>query len=277
MRIFAILTILLLIPLASSVPVKMMAPLNKIVDNGDEVFIGTIGPGQTIDVQIFPDVYEGGIYGKGGKYDLADVTGKPDGWSSEKSKLYGDPLQVKLTADKNAKEGVYYANITVMDENDGHKLGNVTFRVKVNITWDVLDFDVTPAHVLVGPNQPAQFKINVINKGAASDTYTVSSAGAKQWEFVKPIYIPAKSSREVIYEMAADEEEFYKPTIKVVSASSSNIAMEKNVTFEVRSDLLGDYKATNNGVLLFPIFEMPIYSLAGIIAAIVDFFVTAFN
>jgi hypothetical protein len=277
MRILALIAILLIIPLASSVPVQMMAPLSKVVDTGDEVFIGTIGPGQTIDVQIFPYVYEGGIYGDGGQYDLAQVSAKPDGWSSEKSKLYGDPLQVKLTADKDAKQGIYHANITVIDEKNGHMLGNVTFRVRVNVTWDVLDFDVTPSNVVVGPGQPAQFKINVVNKGAASDTYTVSSSGARQWEFVKPIYIPAKSSREVIYEMVADEEEFYQPTIKVVSASSPNINMEKNVTFEVRSDLFGDYKATNNGVLLFPVFELPIYSLAGLISAVLEPVFNAFS
>ena len=206
MRFLPIPIILLLLPVACSVPVAMMAPLDMAVENGDEIFIGAIGPGQTIEVQIFPDVYEGGIYGDGGKYDLADVVSKPDGWSSEKSKLYGNPLQVKITADKNASEGTYHADIIVIDENDNHRLGNLTFRVKINVTWDVLGLEVAPAHILVGPGQPAQFRINIVNKGAASDTYIVSSSGARQWEFVKPIYIPAKSSREVVYEMAADEE-----------------------------------------------------------------------
>lgn len=267
MRIWPIFFLLLLFPVFTAVPVKMVKPLQQEIRHGDEVFIGTIGPGQTLDVQVYPYVTEGGIYGKGGQYDLLDVSEKPAGWSSEASKLYGNPLQAKITADKNASQGMYYANITVQDYKDGHKLGNVTFRAKINVTWDVLDVDVKPSHVLVGPGQPAQFMITVVNKGSASDTYTVSATGAKQWEFIKPIYIPAKSSRTVIYELTAYEEEYYRPQIKVVSASSSNIHAEKNISFTVRSDLLGDYKATNNGVMIFPIFEAPVYSLAGLVAA----------
>jgi hypothetical protein len=167
-----------------------------------------------------------------------------------------------------APVGLYLVNITVVDENNGHKLGNLTFTAKINITWDILDVEVNPAHVTVGPNQPAQYEITVKNKGSASDTYTVSASGAKQWEFTKPIYIPAKSSRTIFYEMAAEEEEYYQPTISVVSASSANIYTEKNVTFSVRSGLIGDYNATNNGVILFPVFETPIYSFAGFVAAI---------
>jgi hypothetical protein len=268
MRIISVLLILLLIPAFSAVPVKMVSPIQKTLQQGDEIFIGTIGPGQTLEVQIFPKVTEGGIFGKGGQYDLADVTAKPAGWSSEKSQFYGDPLQVKITAAKDALAGMYFTNITVIDEKNGEELGNVTFIAKVNVTWDVLDLNINPTSQTVGIDQPAQYVITVTNKGSASDTYTVSASGAKQWEFIKSIYIPAQSSRTVIYELSGNEEEYYSPTIKVVSSSSSNIQTEKNVTFEVKSDLLGDFKATNNGVLLFPVFEAPIYSLAGLIAAI---------
>jgi hypothetical protein len=268
MRILSVLLILLLIPTFTAMPIKMVSPVQKTLADGDEVFIGTIGPGQTIEVQIYPKVTSGGIYGKGGLYDLAEVTSKPAGWSSEASKLYGNPLQVKITAAKDAPAGSYISNITVIDEKNGEELGNVTLLARINVTWDVLDLEVTPAKQTVGIDQPAQYVITVTNKGSASDTYTVSASGAKQWEFVKPIYIPAQSSRTVIYELSANEEEQYSPTIKVVSSSSNNIHTEKNVSFEVKSDLLGDYKATNNGVLLFPVFEAPIYSLAGLVAAL---------
>lgn len=271
MRIFPVLALILILSLAGAVPLKMVAPLQKTVGQGDIISIGTIGPGQTIEVQISPYVTEGGIYGEGGTYDLAYVSAKPDGWSSESSKLYGtelQPLQVKITADESAPEGLYNVDITVEDENNGEELGNITFTVMVKITWDVLDVDVKPSAVLVGPGQPAQFMITVMNQGSASDTYTVSATGARQWEFLKSIYIPAKSSRTVRYELTAHEEESYSPTIKVVSASSPNIHSEENVSLTVRSDLIGDYKATNNGVLLFPIFEAPVYSFSGLIAAL---------
>jgi len=253
---------------SSAVPVQMVAPFQQTVNTGDEIYIGAIGPGQTLEVRINPIVTEGGIYGAGGSYDFADVTSKPALWSSTGSTQYQDPLQVKITADKDAPEGTYRANITVSDENNGEELGNVTFTVRMNITWDVLDVSVTPSSIMTGPGQPARFTITVQNKGSASDAFTVSSNGTKKWSFEKPIYVPAKSSRAIVYEMTGFEEEFYKPTIRVVSDSSPNIFKEKNVTMTVQSGLIGDYKSTSNGVMIFPVYEAPVYSLAGIIGAI---------
>ena len=257
---------------AYAVPVKMTAPLQQEISDGDTVYIGAIGPGQTIDVRIEPIVITGGIYGKGGQYDLATVTQNPPGWTFEPSQQYGNPLQVTITADKNAPEGIYSTDVTVIDENNGEELGNVTFTLKTNITWDVLDMDVKPTSVTVGPGQPARFSITVINKGFASDQFVVSATGAKRWQFVKPIYVPAKSSREIVYEITAYEEEVYTPTIKVDSIASPNIHDEQNVSLTIRSDLIGDYRATNQGTLLFPVFEAPIYSLAGLIAAVLGAF-----
>jgi len=253
--------------IAIAVPVKMVMPFEQTLDNGDEIFLGTIGPGQTLELRIDPQVTSGGIYGKGGVYDTAEVTTLPVGWSTEPSKLYGKPLQVKITANKDAPEGEYTALVTVNDENNGEQLGNVRFRVKINITWDVLDMEVNPEQATTGPEQPTEFAITVTNKGSASDSFTVSAIGVKRWEFAKSIFVPARSSRTIFYEITGFEEETYNPAIGVVSDSSPNIHEEKNVTFIVRSDLLGDFKATNHGVLLFPVFEAPIYALAGIIAA----------
>jgi hypothetical protein len=264
--------IVLLCAIAYAVPVKMTAPLQQEIGDGDIVYIGAIGPGQTIDVRIDPIVTTGGINKKGGQYDYATVTKNPSGWSFEPSQQYGKPLQVKITADKNAPEGLYSTNVTVIDENNGEELGNVTFTIKTNITWDVLDMNVSPTHATVGPGQPARFSITITNKGSASDQFVVSATGAKRWQFVKPIYVPAKSSRTIVYEITAYEEEYYTPTIKVESVASSNIHEEKNVSFTVRSDLLGDYRATNQGISLFPIIEAPIYSLAGLVAAVLGSF-----
>jgi hypothetical protein len=199
---------------------------------------------------------------------MALVSSNPRSWTSEPSQLYGKPLQVKITSDKNAPEGMYNTDVTVIDENNGEQLGNVTFTLKTNITWDVMNMDVSPKHLTVGPGQPARFSITVYNTGSASDQFVVSATGAKRWQFVKPIYVPAQSSRTIIYEITAYEEEYYTPIIKVESIASPNIYEEQNVSFTVRSDLLGDYRATNQGTLLFPVFEAPIYSLAGLIAAV---------
>jgi len=264
--------IVFILSLSLCFAVKVVSPVNTKVSNGDMIDLGIIGPGQTVSILIDPLVSTGGIHDIGGVYDLAEAKDLPSGWKSEESKLYQNPLQVTVTADPNAVVGVYYSNIIVMDERDGEELGNVTFVVKVTITWDVMDVEVSPAKTTVGPGQPARFSITIYNKASTSDVFEVSAVGPRKWEFKRPVFVAAKSSRTIDYELVGGEEEEYTATIKVVSLASENIASEKNVSLSIRSDVLGDYKATNNGVIVFPIFETIVYSLAGLLSNLFSLF-----
>jgi hypothetical protein len=260
-------TAILLFSLVSfSFALNVVSPGSHNIGNYDTIDLGTIGPGQTVSILIDPKVTEGGIYGAGGLYDQALVTALPTGWQSAESKLYQNPLQVTITADQDAPEGEYDMIIVVVDEGNGEELGNVTFNAKVNITWDVMDFEVTPTYITVGPEQPARFAIKITNLGSTSDVFQVSALGSKRWEFTKNVFVPAQSSKTVYYEIVGNEEETYQTTINVVSLASSNIVDSQNVTLFIKSDLFGDYKATNNGILVFPIFESLAYSFAGLIS-----------
>jgi len=257
---------MMLLLLGCAFSVTVVSPIKLEVHEGDIIDLGTIGPGQTLQVQIDPKVDSGGLLGKGGYYDIAEATVLPEGWSSEKSKLYGNPLQVTITADPDAPEGDYSAKITVIDEMDGEKLGNITFTAWIHVTWDVLDVEVTPNYLNVGPGQPARFEITVWNKGSASDAFNISARGAKSWEFTKAVFVPAKNSKTIFYDIVGYEEETYASEISVVSLASDNIQERQNVTLFIKSDLLGDYKATNRGTAIFPIFEVIIYALAGLLS-----------
>jgi len=251
--------------LSVSFAITLAAPQADI-KNGDAVDLGSIGPGQTIAILINPQVTSGGIYGQGGTYDIAMADDLPRGWKSTESKQYQKPLQVTITADPDAPEGNYTARIKVVDEFNGEKLGNLTFTVKIRITYDVMDFEVSPEKILVGPGQPARFGITITNKAATGDAFRVTATGAKRWEYKKAVFVPAQSSKTIYYEIVGNEEEAYTTPIRIVSLASSKIYDEKNVTLTVRSGLVGDLKATNNGVVVFPIFQSLAYSLAGLIS-----------
>ncbi|HSB47198.1 MAG TPA: hypothetical protein VLD37_04225 [Candidatus Bilamarchaeum sp.] len=246
--------------------ITLESPATANVQSGDIIDLGTIGPGQTVDILIDPKVTSGGLHGEGGFYDAAVAEQLPRGWAATDSKLYQRPLQVTITANPDAPEGNYTMLVKVLDENDGEKLGNITLTVKVRVVWDVMDFDVDPPYKTVGPGQPARFALTISNKGSASDAFEISSTGSKMWEFRKHVLVPAKTTKTIYYEVVGEEEETIKTNLKVVSLASSNIAEEKNVTLTIKSDLIGDYKATNNGVIIFPIFEAPIYGLAGLLS-----------
>ncbi len=250
----------------SATVVTVVSPQAGEVRNGDIVDAGAIGPGQTLSIQVDREVIAGGIHGAGGRMDLAVADNLPPGWASQPSELYQQPLHMTVTAGPDTPPGDYAFTVTVIDENNGEQLGNVTFTCRVRVTWDVMDFSVSPERLAVGPGQPARFAITVSNKGSASDAFQVSATGSRNWDFRKPVFVSARSMKTIYYEVVGQEEDAYSPTIKVVSMASDNIAAEKNVTITVRSDLFGDWKAANHGALLFPVFEAPVYALAGLIS-----------
>ncbi|MBI5228284.1 hypothetical protein HY988_06855 [Candidatus Micrarchaeota archaeon] len=251
---------------ALSFSLDLIYPKTADIRTGQIIDLGSIGPGQTVLVQIDPIVKTGGIYGEGGQYDYAIASELPNGWTAADSKLYQNQLHVTITAPPDAPPGNYTAKITVVDERNGEHLGNVTFIAKVKITWDVMDFDVTPKQVTAGPGQPASLGIKIVNKGSTSDVFRVSLVGPRKWQFTKEVFVPAETTKEFHYEIAGTEDGTYPSTLKIVSLASKNIAAEKNVTLTVKSDLWGDFKATNHGTLVFPIFESVAYSFAGLIS-----------
>ena len=257
---------LALVLISLSFAIQMVDPHLMEVNEGDTVDLGIMGPGQTMEVSIHPKVYEGGVHGIGGNYDLAYVTSLPEGWKSTRSKLYGDPLQVTVTAEPLAKEGTYYINIAVEDEGNGELLGVVNFVAKVEISNDVMDAEVSPLEQRVGIAQPATFEITITNRGNAGDVFRVSAEGVPKWSFTKTIYVSGKGSKKLLYEVAAHEEEKYEPSIVVESASSSLVKKSMPVEIYVYPDVFSDYKAISNGALLFPIVEAPVYALMGLLS-----------
>lgn len=251
---------------ALAFPAQMLEPLTQEVRDGDRIFIGTMGPGQTMPITIHNEVYGGGIHGIGGNYDLATVEYAPEGWSFRNSLLYGKPLQVTITSARDAPEGKYSIPITIRDEDDAEQLGNVSFIAEMEISNDVMDMQVYPAVRRVGLGQPAVFEVTINNKGTAGDLFEVSATGVPKWSFKKTVYVAGGGSKAILYEVAGFEEEEYRPAIVVQSANAPAVREEAGITVHAVPDVLSDCKATINGALLFPIFELPVYALAGIIS-----------
>ncbi len=260
-------TILALAVLAGAIyPLMMLAPANTALREGMVVDAGTIGPGQTFAISVDPKVSSGGKYGIGGIYDLVEFYSVPDGWSAKPSKTTSNPLQAEFTVAPDAQEGDYTLYARAIDEGFGEGLPTVSFKVKVHVTRDVLGVSITPKSQTVSAGQPAQFEITVTNKANTNDVYTITSQGVRGWEFKRDIFVPALSSKTVEYEVVGYDESEYDISIATVSTSSPLIAQAQNLTFTVRSNLLSDLKATNSGVMVFPVMLSPLYSLAGLLS-----------
>lgn len=248
-------------------PLRFISPVQKEVLTGDEIEVGTIGPGQTFTVQLDPKVYTGGINGIGGRWDQAIAFSLPDGWSSRPSKLYQNPLSVEITASPTATDGDYRVKLKLIDEANAEQIGDEIYAVLIiHVKKDVLSMKVEPTSAEVGAGQPARFAITITNDGAANEIFDISSSGVSGWAFRKNVYVPAHSSKTITYEVVGEEEASYRATITSQASSSSLIRSELPIALTVRTNLISDYKATSNGVLLFPFVLSPAYSLAGLIS-----------
>lgn len=259
--------ILLLLCASYATTIDVLSPIRRTVSDGDFVELGRIGPGQTVYIAVEPKVETGGIHGIGGRWDQMVVTSLPTGWDGKDSKIYEDPLQVEVTAPPNAENGRYAVTVSVVDEGDAEKIGgNVTFNLFIDIDDNVMDIHVSPEIASVGAGQPARYTITVTNTGTADDVFEISSSGVKGWRFAKSIYVSSGSAKQIPYEVVGEEEETYSFYITATSASSNLIQESKEVSMVVSTNLLSDYKGTTHGLLIFPIIELPIYTLMGLLS-----------
>lgn len=262
---FAILSLLSLA--ASAFAVQLISPVSAEIGQGSQIVMGNAGPGQTFYVEVNPNVPTGGKYNQGGAYDRLIATRLPDGWISVPSKLYGKSLQTDITIPKDAANGEYNVELTLWDEAGESGLGdNVTFTASVTVTNDVMDMKVEPSSLSVGAGQPARYTITVNNKGIANDVFEVGSSGVRDWEFKRSIYVSSGTSKTINYEVVGNEEADYAVKIWSRSSSSDKIYSESPVSLRVNTDLLSDFRATNRGVLLFPLTEAPVYFIAGLVS-----------
>ncbi len=234
---------------------------SAVVEKGGEVDLEAMGPGQTISVKIEPRVEEGGIYGEGGIFDYAVVEELPQGWKGKNSKLYERPLFVSISAAPDAEEGEYSAKIKLVDEFNGEKLGNFTFNVKIRISKEVMEAQISPSKITTSPGQPAVFNIIVENKGSAGDVFEIGAEGPKRWSFKKFVYVGPKQKKVVRYEVVGEEEEVYKAQIYVKSTASEQVKRAKEVEIVVKPTLEGDIKASANGIMIYPFFNLPLQAL----------------
>ncbi len=247
--------------------VSVLSPVFAQVEQGSEIIIGNVGPGQTFSVVVDPKVATGGAYGTGGAYDQLSASSLPEGWASAPSKLYANPLQSDITVPKDASDGDYVVALRLWDEAGNKGLGNdVEFTAKVTITHDVMDMTVVPTKITTGAGQPARYAITIVNKGMANDVFTVGSSGVRNWEFRRSIYIPSQTTKVINYEVVGDDEADYDVKIWARSSSSDNIGAEVPVSLRVNTDLFSDFKAMNKGVLLFPATEAPLYFIVGLLS-----------
>jgi hypothetical protein len=253
---------------------EVIAPVVFSVEDGGSVSLGTIGPGQTLYITIKGKAI--GNEGREANWGVLGVLETPALWNSSDSKVLAREMQATVTPDKLAKDGTYRIKLILTEcEHKEEKceakqgLGAVTFYGVINVKRDVLATSMPKTAITTGVGQPARYDLIIENKGSANDVFEITSEGVPTWSFKKNVHVPAGGKVITFYELASKEEKEYSPTITIKSLSSDELKHAYNISFVSRSDVVGDIRATKNGVLLFPIVLEPLYSLLGIFGYVI--------
>ncbi len=251
---------LLLITSFFAATVEIIKPLGTHVEDNGTIYIGKIGPGQPVAIDILKRVE--GYSKKGyGNYDRAFVTEIPEGWMSKDSKLFDNPMEVVVTAPENASEGNYSFKISLYDWEHIEALPNFTINAIVSVTEDIFSADVPKSVYVVGPKQPARVRVFVFNKGNIGSVFIVKMKLPDKEE-VKEVFVPAGHSAHIIFETEFEDENVYDGYIEVEPEYCPRLKKLYPLHFTVVGSFLGDLQASGRGILLLFVPFQPIYDLA---------------
>ncbi|MCX8202421.1 MAG: hypothetical protein N3G74_01270 [Candidatus Micrarchaeota archaeon] len=269
-NILAISSVLLFIcAISFAAEVRMLEPIAATISEGETVDLGTIGPGQTLAITV-----KGIEIGKGeleANWGVLGVLEVPKDWQGFDSMVFAKNMRATIKADPNAPDGTYIVKMILTECESKNEiceakqgLGSVTFFGRVKISREVMKTSMPTVGITTGVGQPARYPIRIENKGAASDVFEIYSEGVPAWDMKKTIHVAPGQTINTFYEIAVNEEKEYKPTIVIKSVSSDRLKHTYDVGLTVKSDVIGDIKATKNGILIFPLTLEPLYTLMGI-------------
>lgn len=251
--------VLLISAMCISAYADIASPVSKRLQSEGAVFLGIAGPGQTVKLAVAKEC-EGKVWDR--LYIISESL--PTGWEKEDGLWYESPMQASIKIGGDAPNGEYTIKAKLVDEYEG--LGEMEFFVTVNVSREVFDVEVLNPSLETGVGQPGAYKLILKNLGTASDVFRISVKGMPAWIYTKTVVVPRSSEKEVIYEIVANERGSYPLEINVTSISSELIGKQSKVSFTAQPSLISNMKACANGMLMFPIPLMSIYSLIGFIS-----------
>lgn len=266
----ALIFLLISVAVAIPCPGELLEPTTATIKSGDNIFLGVIGPGQTIDVAMRGIAQNCGREMRGGTWYRFRVLTYPPGWEPIEFKWMADIMKSGVKASRTAKDGNY--TITLLLEEDPAKaqeLGTIMFTADIVVDKNVLRSRVLKHELTTGVGLPARYDVVIENSGDASDVIMLSSIGFPAWNMTRALHLPKKAKMITFYEVLVNEEKEYEGKIIVTSQSSALMAQSHDVKLTARSSLLGDIRATKYGLLLFPAILEPFYSLLALIASAV--------
>jgi hypothetical protein len=235
-------------------------PVSQLIYDNGSINLGKVGPGESFYILASATTsnQSGAMVNIG--WDTLKAIELPNGWASQASPLYENPMKMKVTVAPFAAPGNYKMIIRAINVGNYSKLGNLTFSAYINVSTDVFISSVTPQVVDVGLGEPVNLKVVINNTGASDDPFIINASGLPAWNSPVEVIASHLTNNTYAYPVFVNEPGSYPFNITIKSTTSPLIHQTYPITLDVKASVLNDYTATGQGVVLSPIIYEPSYA-----------------
>jgi hypothetical protein len=251
----------MLLSTAGATYLNVTGPVQKNITEGQSIFLGKIGPGESFYVSASASTANASGFQINLGWDKLNAVNLPQGWSSQSSLLYENPMKMKITVSPNASDGIYTMQLRAVNVGNYSKLGNLTFSAEVNVTQNVFNLKVNPTQVETGVGQPVNLYISINNTGISDDPFVINANGIPTWNVPYSVISLHSTQNTFIYPIYINIPGSYIFNLTVTSSTSFKVAKQYPIHMIVNASLSNDYSAISQGVVLSPVIYEPAYSV----------------
>jgi hypothetical protein len=245
---------------ASAMYLVVEGPVSRLIYDNGNIDLGKVGPGESFYILASATTsnQSGAMVNIG--WDTLKAMDLPNGWATQASPLYENPMKMKVTVAPFATPGNYKMIIRAVNVGNYSKLGNLTFSAYINVSTDVFISSVTPQIVDAGLGEPINLKVVINNTGASDDPFMINAYGLPAWNSPVEVIASHSTNNTYAYPVFVNEPGIYNLTVTINSTTSPLIHQTYPVILLAKASVLNDYRATGQGVVLSPIIYEPSYA-----------------
>ena len=249
------------IALSGATYLSILGPVSGTLHNGDGIYLGKVGPGESFYVSASATTTNATGYVVNIGWDQLEASSLPNGWYSQPSRLYENPMQIKVTVPPTAVNGTYNITLEAINVQNYSKLGNLTVTAYVNVTPNVFNVSVSPTVIQSGIGQPTNLKVVINNTGISDDPFNINLYGLPAWNLSDQVVQLHLSKSSYVYPVYVNEPGQYNFNLTVDSSTSPSLRRSFPISLTADATLGNDYKAVGQGVILSPVIFDPSYEL----------------
>ncbi|MDE1768033.1 MAG: hypothetical protein KGH62_01570, partial [Candidatus Micrarchaeota archaeon] len=250
-----------LLPLSNAMYLSVIGPTTATLNNGATIYLGKVGPGESFYVLAQSSTTNATGYVVNIGWDQLNATNLPQGWTTQASPLYENPMKIKVTVPPNANYGLYNITLHAVNVQNYSRLGSITVTAQVDVSPNVFSLSVQPKSISSGPGQPTNLYVTINNTGISDDPFNISAVGLPAWNVADDVVALHSTKSTYVYPVYVNEPGTYSFNLTVGSTTNPALHLSQHINMTASESLLNDYRSVGQGVVLSPVIFDPSYEL----------------